>query len=233
MAGENSLKILPIIMCGGCGTRVWPESRESLPKQFIPLLGTRSTFQMAVEMLADPLFETPIVISNQDYRFLVSEQLKEIGREARIVLEPLRRDSGPAVAVGAELAAEISPDTIVAILAADHVVKDHEGFVQSCRQAAAAAARGYIVTLGIKPSEPATGYGYIETGNAVVENGTVLKVEAFVEKPDVATAAIYVAAGHLWNAGNFFFRADVMQEELRRLEPAILDAACEVAGKGP
>ena len=130
MAGENSLKILPIIMCGGCGTRVWPESRESLPKQFIPLLGTRSTFQMAVEMLADPLFETPIVISNQDYRFLVSEQLKEIGREARIVLEPLRRDSGPAVAVGAELAAEISPDTIVAILAADHVVKDHEGFVR-------------------------------------------------------------------------------------------------------
>ena len=231
MAGENSLKILPIIMCGGCGTRVWPESRESLPKQFIPLLGTRSTFQMAVEMLADPLFETPIVISNQDYRFLVSEQLKEIGREARIVLEPLRRDSGPAVAVGAELAAEISPDTIVAILAADHVVKDHEGFVQSCRQAAAAAARGYIVTLGIKPSEPATGYGYIETGNAVVENGTVLKVEAFVEKPDVATAAIYVAAGHLWNAGNFFFRADVMQEELRRLEPAILDAACESLAK--
>jgi mannose-1-phosphate guanylyltransferase/mannose-6-phosphate isomerase len=218
-------------MCGGCGTRVWPESRESLPKQFIPLLGTRSTFQMAVEMLADPLFETPIVISNQDYRFLVSEQLKEIGREARIVLEPLRRDSGPAVAVGAELAAEIAPDTIVAILAADHIVKDHQGFVQSCRQAAAAAARGYIVTLGIKPSEPATGYGYIETGKAVVEDGSVLKVEAFVEKPDVATAASYVAAGHLWNAGNFFFRADVMQKELRRLAPAILDAACESLAK--
>jgi mannose-1-phosphate guanylyltransferase / mannose-6-phosphate isomerase len=231
VTGENSLKILPIIMCGGCGTRVWPESRESLPKQFIPLLGTRSTFQMAVEMLADPLFETPIVISNQDYRFLVSEQLKEIGREARIVLEPLRRDSGPAVAVGAELAAEIAPDTIVAILAADHIVKDHEGFVQSCRQAAAAAARGYIVTLGIKPSEPATGYGYIETGRAVVEDGSVLKVEAFVEKPDVATAASYIAAGHLWNAGNFFFRADVMQEELRRLAPAILDAACESLAK--
>ena len=160
-------------------------------------------------------------------------KLKEIGREARIVLEPVRRDSGPAVAVGAELAAEIAPETIVAILAADHIVKDREGFVESCRRAAAAAARGYIVTLGIKPSEPATGYGYIKTGKAVVEDGTVLKVEAFVEKPDAAAAASYVAAGHLWNAGNFFFRADVMQEELRRLEPAILEAACRIAGASP
>jgi mannose-1-phosphate guanylyltransferase/mannose-6-phosphate isomerase len=225
------LKILPIIMCGGSGTRVWPESRESLPKQFIPLLGARSTFQMAVEMLTDPLFETPIVISNQAYGFLVSEQLKEIGREARIVLEPVRRDSGPAVAVGAELAAEADPATIVAILAADHMVKDRNGFVESCREAAAAAARGYIVTLGVKPSEPATGYGYIKTGNAVVDNGTVLKVEAFVEKPDAATAAAYVAAGNLWNAGNFFFRADIMQEELRRFQPAIIEAACESLAK--
>jgi mannose-1-phosphate guanylyltransferase / mannose-6-phosphate isomerase len=218
-------------MCGGSGTRVWPESRESLPKQFIPLLGAHSTFQMAIENLADPLFETPIVISNQDYRFLISEQLKEIGREARIVLEPVRRDSGPAVAVGTELAAEIDPGTIVAIFAADHIVQDREAFVESCRQAAAAAAGGYIVTVGIKPSEPATGYGYIKTGKAVVENGMVLKVETFIEKPDAATAVGYVAAGYLWNAGNFFFRADVMQEELRRYQPAILEAACESLAK--
>ncbi len=225
------LRILPIVMCGGSGTRVWPESRESLPKQFIPLLGTRSTFQMAIENLTDPLFEMPIVISNQDYRFLLAEQLKEIDREVRVVLEPLRRDSGPAVAVGTELAVEADPGTIVAVLAADHMVKDREGFVESCRQAAAAAAAGYIVTLGIKPSDPATCYGYIKTGKAVVENGTVLKVEAFVEKPDAATAAKYLAAGSLWNAGNFFFRADVMQEELRRYAPAILDAACESLAK--
>lgn len=218
-------------MCGGCGTRVWPESRESLPKQFIPLLGTLSTFQMTLENLADPLFENPIVISNEDYRFLVSEQLKEIGREARIVLEPVRRDSGAAVAVGTELAAEIHPETIVAILAADHVIRDRNGFIECCRQAAAAAAGGFIVTMGIKPSEPATGYGYIKTGKAVVDSGTVLKVEAFVEKPDAATAASYIAAGHLWNAGNFFFRADVMHEELRRFEPLMLEAACEALAK--
>ena len=146
------VKILPIIMCGGSGTRVWPESRESLPKQFIPLLGARSTFQVALENLDESLFEAPIVISNQDYRFLVSEQVKETGRAARVVLEPVRRDSAPAVAVGTELAVEIAPDTIVAIFAADHIVQDRAAFLAACREAAAAAAQGYIVTLGIKPT---------------------------------------------------------------------------------
>src|ERR671924_298722 len=116
-------------MCGGAGTRVWPESRESLPKQFIPLIGPLSTFQMVAEIVADSVFETPIVISNHDYRFLVAEQLQAIKREARIVLEPVRRDSGPAVAVAAELAAQTGPDTIVAVLAADHVVRQREEFV--------------------------------------------------------------------------------------------------------
>ncbi|HEY5225289.1 MAG TPA: sugar phosphate nucleotidyltransferase, partial [Methylovirgula sp.] len=139
-------------MCGGSGTRVWPESRESLPKQFIPLIGPRSTFQLALENVADDLFETPVVISNCEYRFLVSEQMQEIGRTAHIVLEPMRRDSCAAVAVGAEIAAQMAPDTIVAILAADHIVRDRAGFIESCRQAASAAAQGYIVTLGIKPS---------------------------------------------------------------------------------
>jgi mannose-1-phosphate guanylyltransferase / mannose-6-phosphate isomerase len=232
----RQLKILPVIMCGGSGTRVWPESRESLPKQFIPLLGARSTFQMTLENLDDALFETPIIISNLDYRFLVTEQLKEIGRTARIVLEPLRRDSGPAVAVGAELAAQSGPDTIVAIFAADHFIRDHAGFIAACRQAAEAAMAGHIVTLGIKPSEPATGYGYIEPGKAVVSGatsatGTVFKVKAFVEKPVADLAARYVAEGYLWNAGNFFFRADVMREELRRFEPLMQDAAVEAIAK--
>ena len=118
-------KILPVIMCGGTGTKVWPESRESLPKQFIPLVGSSSTFQMTVgENLADPIFETPIVISNRDYRFLAAEQLQLIGRRAQIILEPVRRNSGPAVAVAAELAAQrLDPENIVAVLAADHVVQ--------------------------------------------------------------------------------------------------------------
>lgn len=224
-------KILPIIMCGGAGTRVWPESRESLPKQFIPLVGARSTFQMSIEGLDDSIFDTPIVISNHEYRFLVADQLAKIKREARIVLEPVRRDSGPAVAVGAELAAQIAPETIVAILAADHVVQDKEAFTAVCKEAADAAALGYIVTLGIKPTEPATGYGYINPGKAISLDGRVFKVAGFVEKPDAGAAARYAEEGYLWNSGNFFFRADVMQAELRQYEPAIAEAAAAaVAG---
>lgn len=225
------MRILPVIMCGGAGTRVWPESRESLPKQFISLLGPLSTFQMAAEIVGDSAFEPPVVISNQEYRFLVAEQLKKIGREARIVLEPVRRDSGPAVAVAACLATGLGPDTVAAVLAADHVVQDRKEFIELCKRAARAAVQGYIVTLGIKPSEPATGYGYIQPGKAVTADGAVLKAEAFVEKPDAATAQKYLAGGYLWNSGNFFFRADVMQEELRKFEPQMAQAAAEALAK--
>ncbi len=219
------MKILPVIMCGGSGTRVWPESRESLPKQFIPLVGAKSTFQMAVDVLADPLFEAPVIISNHAYRFLVGEQLFETGREGRIVLEPQGRDSGPAVAVATELAARMGPQTIVAVLAADHVVKDKQGFVALCREAAQAAAQGFIVTLGIKPNHPAVGYGYIKPGRNVTGEAGVFAVDRFVEKPDEDTATRYVAEGYLWNSGNFFFRADVMQGELKAFEPEMLAAA--------
>ena len=259
------MKILPVIMCGGSGTRVWPASRESLPKQFIPLVGEQSTFQMAMEILADPVFETPVVISNHAYRFLLGEQLLSMRRLAHIVLEPEGRDSGPAVAVATAVAARMSPDTIVAVLAADHVVRDKPGFVALCREAAAAAAQGFIVTLGIKPNHAAVGYGYIRPGAPVLDgqapnghasnghspNGhasndhawgdhapndrapddggagdhQVMKLDRFVEKPDRATAERYVSEGYLWNSGNFFFRASVMEEELRAFEPAMMEAA--------
>ncbi|MDR3463467.1 MAG: mannose-1-phosphate guanylyltransferase/mannose-6-phosphate isomerase, partial [Beijerinckiaceae bacterium] len=140
-------------------------------------------------------------------------------------------DSGPAVAVAAELAALMGPDTIVAVLAADHVVQDKAGFVALCREAAQAAARGYIVTLGIKPNHPAIGYGYIKPGKTIVDGHDIFAVDRFVEKPDAETAARYVAEGYLWNSGNFFFRADVMQNELRTFEPAMIDAAAEAVAK--
>ncbi|HYA81271.1 MAG TPA: mannose-1-phosphate guanylyltransferase/mannose-6-phosphate isomerase [Methylocystis sp.] len=218
-------KILPVIMCGGSGTRVWPESRETLPKQFIPLVGERSTFQTTMQTLDEPAFEKPIVISNFDYRFLVADQLREIGAAADIVLEPTRRDSGPAVAVAAGLAARRSPHTIVVVLAADHVVRDRAGLVDLCKRAAVAAGEGYIVTLGVKPDAPATGYGYLRPGAPLHENSDVLKLEAFVEKPDRATAQSYIDAGYFWNSGNFIFRADVMQQEIAKFEPAIFSAA--------
>ena len=223
-------RIIPVVMCGGSGTRVWPESRESLPKQFIPLVGPTSTFQMAIDMFADETaFATPIILSNHAYRFLIGEQLQAIGRTARIVLEPEGRDSAAAVAAACELALQSAPDAVIAVVAADHVIADKAAYVALCRKAGAAAGQGHIVTLGIMPDHPATGYGYIKPGAALA--GGVLAVERFVEKPDVATAKGYVAEGYLWNAGNFFFRADVMREELRRFAPEVAAAAAEAVAK--
>ena len=161
-------KIQPVVMCGGSGTRVWPESRESLPKQFIPLIGDRSTFQSVVGLLGDrSIFEPPVVITNFDYRFRVAEQLKEIGAEATILLEPERRDSAAAVGAAAAWAAGRDPATVVAVLAADHVFEEEAKFAGLCARAGAAAEAGEIVTFGVTPDHPATGYGYIHPGEAL------------------------------------------------------------------
>jgi len=212
-------------MCGGAGTRLWPVSRESMPKQFVPLIDERSTFQQVLGRIADAeLFERPIIITNSDFRFIVAEQLRECEIEADIVLEPMRRDSAMAVAVAAALARERHPEAVVLILAADHVVRDVDAFKSACRKAAIAAADGLIVTFGIKPTFPATHYGYIRPGSKV-NGGAALAVEAFVEKPDAETAGGYVAERYLWNSGNFAFRADIMLEEIARYEPDIAAAA--------
>jgi mannose-1-phosphate guanylyltransferase/mannose-6-phosphate isomerase len=225
-------KIIPVIMCGGSGTRVWPESRESRPKQFISLIGEKSTFQSIVGVLGDrEIFAEPIVITNNSYRFVVAEQLEEIGARATIVLEPMRRDSGPAVAVAASLAAGSDSQAVVAVLAADHVFGDSALFAELCREAGLAAAGGAIVTFGIKPDHPATGYGYIRAGEPIDAAGKVRKVAAFVEKPDAATAQRFVEEGYLWNSGNFIFRADVMLDELKRFEPEMASAAAGAVAK--
>jgi len=218
-------QIVPVIMCGGAGTRLWPVSRESMPKQFVPLVGKDSTFQQVLERIADPeLFGRPIVITNTDFRFVVAEQLRESGVEADIVLEPMRRDSGPAVAVSAVLAAARDRDALVLVLAADHVIRKPDEFRAACQRAAAAAAEGRIVTFGIEPTRPATSYGYIRPGEKL--NGASARtVEAFVEKPDAATAAKYVAQKYLWNSGNFLFHAATMLAEIERFEPAMAEAA--------
>ncbi|RBP18175.1 mannose-1-phosphate guanylyltransferase (GDP) /mannose-6-phosphate isomerase type 2 [Roseiarcus fermentans] len=219
-------KILPVIMCGGSGTRVWPESRESLPKQFIPLIGDRSTFQSIVGVVSDEaVFERPVVITNFDYRFRVAEQLEDIGAKATILLEPERRDSAAAVGAAAAWAAARDPKTIVAILAADHVFKNEKEFVRLCGEAAAAAEAGAIVTFGVKPDHPATGYGYIHPAEALSVDPKVRRVERFVEKPNEDLAKTFIENGYLWNSGNFIFRADVMIEELAQFEPKIASAA--------
>ncbi|QPF82897.1 mannose-1-phosphate guanylyltransferase/mannose-6-phosphate isomerase [Bradyrhizobium genosp. L] len=212
-------RIIPLIMCGGAGTRLWPASREVHPKQFLSLFGARSTFQETLLRVADAsLFERPIVITNEAYRFMVLEQLAEIGREADVLLEPMRRDSGPAIAAGAAFAQGRESGAIVLALAADHLVRDTPSFVAACREGLAAAEQGRIVTFGVKPERPATEYGYINPGEAVA--GEVRAVAKFVEKPDAQTAAGYIDAGYLWNSGNFMFRASMLLDEYRNVDDA-------------
>jgi mannose-1-phosphate guanylyltransferase/mannose-6-phosphate isomerase len=220
-------KIIPVIMCGGAGTRVWPASRETMPKQFIALLGDRSTFQNTLLRLNAQVFDEPVIVTNHDYRFLVQEQMQQVGVTGQIVLEPERRDSAAAVAIACELAAARAPDAVVAVFAADHVVQKVEAFQALCVKASEAAAQGHIVTLGVTPTHAATGYGYIRPGALAVAESGVARVEAFVEKPDAATAEKYIEQGYLWNSGNFFFRADVMRGELAAFEPEIAAAAAQ------
>jgi mannose-1-phosphate guanylyltransferase/mannose-6-phosphate isomerase len=213
-------------MCGGAGTRLWPASREVRPKQFLPLFGPRSTFQETLKRVSDPtLFDRAIVITNAAYRFMVLEQLAEIGLEADILLEPTRRDSGPAIAAGAAFAQTRNSEAVVLALAADHVVRDAEAFVAACRQGLAAANAGHIVTFGVKPERPATEYGYINPGAAIA--GEVSTVTKFVEKPDPQTASDYVKAGYLWNSGNFMFRAATLLDEYRSVDPESVQAVSD------
>src|SRR5580704_317694 len=222
--------LIPVIMCGGAGTRLWPVSRESMPKQFVPLVGEHSTFQQVLCRIRDAtMFDRPIVITHSEFRFIVAEQMRECAIEGDIVLEPMRRDSAIAVGVAAVLAAARDPASTVIVLAADHVVRDPDAFARACLEAAAAAADGRIVTFGIPPTFPATNYGYIRPG-AKLDGGAAFAVTSFVEKPDAATAGRYIADGYLWNSGNFVFRADVMLGEIARFEPDIAKAAKAAVG---
>jgi mannose-1-phosphate guanylyltransferase/mannose-6-phosphate isomerase len=225
-------KIIPLIMCGGAGTRLWPASREGRPKQFLPLFGAHSTFQDTIHRVLDPaLFDRPIIVTNAQYRFLVAEQLAEIGAEADILLEPVRRDSGPAIAAGAVYAGKRANNPIVVALAADHVISDPATFVKACGLAAAAAGADRIVTFGVHPTRPATEYGYIRPGASI--GADIFAVDKFVEKPDEITAERYLKEGYLWNSGNFMFRAGLLLAEYEKFESqscAAILAAVERAG---
>jgi mannose-1-phosphate guanylyltransferase/mannose-6-phosphate isomerase len=218
------IKIVPVLLAGGSGTRLWPVSRDALPKQFLPLVGERSTYQETLLRVADAeLFAPPIVVTGGDFRFFARRQAETLGINATIVIEPMRRDSGPAVAAAAALATSQDPNSVVLALAADHIVLDVEDFRVACLAGLKAAEAGRIVTFGITPSAPKTSYGYIRRGKPAGDD--VYAVDAFVEKPNAETAARYVAEGYLWNSGNFLFRAGVLMQELARYEPAMATAA--------
>jgi mannose-1-phosphate guanylyltransferase/mannose-6-phosphate isomerase len=217
-------RIIPLVLAGGAGTRLWPVSRDAMPKQFLPLVGEKSTYQQALMRVSSPdLFGPPIVMTSDAFRFFARRQAEEIGVDATVVLEPVRRDSGPAIAAGAAFARSRDPDAIVLAIAADHVILDTDLFRDACRAGRDAAAQGNIVTFGIRPTAPKTSYGYVRRGEALGVDG-VNRVAAFVEKPDAATAAGYVEQGYLWNSGNFLFRADALLGELGRFEPTMAEA---------
>jgi mannose-1-phosphate guanylyltransferase/mannose-6-phosphate isomerase len=222
--------IIPVLLAGGAGTRLWPVSRDALPKQFLPLVGERSSYQETLLRVKDKMFAAPIVITGPDFHFFARRQAEEVGVDVTVVIEPMRRDSAPAIAAATAVARARDPEAVVLALAADHIILDVPEFRATCLAGRAAAEQGQIVTFGIKPSEPKTSYGYILPGEAI--GGGVHKVKRFVEKPDAATAKKYVSEGYLWNSGNFLFRADVLLSEVARLEPemaAAIDAAVKNA----
>jgi len=212
--------IIPVIICGGSGTRLWPLSRETSPKQFMPIAGV-STFQKVLERISDhQIFGRPIVVTHADFRFVVAEQIQNSGIEADLILEPMGRDSGPAICAATEFASRRNPNAIILVLPADHIVRDIDQFRNACLKAKPAAVNGRLVTFGVRPTAPATSYGYIRPG-AKLKGTESFEVDAFVEKPDAQKAAEYIAAGYLWNSGNFLFRADVMLGEIAKFEPAM------------
>ncbi|MGI8527048.1 MAG: mannose-1-phosphate guanylyltransferase/mannose-6-phosphate isomerase [Pseudolabrys sp.] len=222
--------IIPVLLAGGAGTRLWPVSRDALPKQFLPLIGDKSSYQETLLRVRDPMFAAPIVITGPDFHFFAKRQAEEIGIDATVVIEPIRRDSGPAIGAATAVARARDPQAVVLALAADHIILDVLPFLAACQAGRAAAEDGRIVTFGIKPNEPKTSYGYILPGE-VLGQDSVRAVKRFVEKPDAATAARYLRENYLWNSGNFLFRADVFLAELAKLEPDIASAVeAAVAG---
>ncbi|MDZ4350101.1 MAG: mannose-1-phosphate guanylyltransferase/mannose-6-phosphate isomerase [Xanthomonadaceae bacterium] len=216
--------LVPVILCGGSGTRLWPLSREAHPKQFLPLLGNHSLLQATWRRIA-PLAAPPLLVTGEDHRFMVAEQLRQIDcRPAAIMLEPVGRNTAPAIAVAALEATATGADPMLLVLPSDHVVADEAGFRAAVALAREAAGSGALVTFGVAPTAPETGYGYIRAPGQGVR-----PVEAFVEKPDLPTAEAYLASGqYFWNSGMFLFRASRYLAELARLQPAML-AACRQA----
>lgn len=220
-------------MAGGSGTRLWPLSRQLNPKQFLPLVDPDLTMLQATIQRLDGLdHATPRLICNENHRFLAAEQLRQLGlEEANIILEPVGRNTAPAIALAALQALSEQTDPIMLVLAADHLIQDVNAFHQSIAKALVLAESGKLVTFAITPTHPETGYGYLQMGAAVGEGG--FEVSRFVEKPDLATAQDYLAQGsYFWNSGMFMFRASRYIQELERFQPTIVSVCREALAKG-
>jgi mannose-1-phosphate guanylyltransferase/mannose-6-phosphate isomerase len=222
--------IYPVILSGGAGTRLWPLSRSLFPKQLLALVGESSLIQDTMLRVKGPEFAPPLIVANIEHRFLIAEQMRQAGiSPGAIVLEPVARNTAPAVAIAALMVAQKDPDGVMLLMPADHIVRNRAAFRQAVVTAEAAAAKNHLVTFGIKPDAPETGYGYIRRGAALKHLSGSFAVARFVEKPDAATAKGYVDSGDYdWNSGMFVFKAGVFLAELERLEPELL-AHCRAA----
>ena len=223
--------ITPVIMAGGSGSRLWPLSRQLNPKQFLPLTGEGSMLQETLKRLEPLEHRAPLLICNEEHRFLVAEQVRQQGVSgARILLEPEGRNTAPAIAVAALHAIAEDPNALLLVLAADHLIRDVARFHESIGHAQMLAEQNQLVTFGIVPTHAETGYGYIQRGEGLNDFG--FRVKRFVEKPDIDTAEDYLASGgYYWNSGMFLFSAQSYLEELERFQPAMVEA-CRAALAG-
>jgi mannose-1-phosphate guanylyltransferase/mannose-6-phosphate isomerase len=226
---SHKTKIFPVVLSGGSGTRLWPMSRAALPKQLLPLISNHSMLQETIlRFAAWPEMMSTMVVCGNDHRFLVAEQLREINVSPHsIMLEPVGRNTAPAIAVAAYgLQQEAEDETLMLVLPADHVISDVKAFHEAVKVAAVAAKLGRLVTFGIQPSGPETGYGYIRKGEELLEDSGSFAVAKFVEKPDYVTAENYMASGeYFWNSGMFLFKPAVYLAELVRMRPDIAESA--------
>lgn len=220
--------LLPVIMAGGSGSRLWPLSRSLYPKQFISLTSKKTMLQETIARLKNIEHQPPLLICNEEHRFIVAEQLRQENfKHSGIILEPVGRNTGPAIALAAIKAMQNGDDPLLLVLAADHVIQDHVAFTKSIEKAIEPAKQGALITFGIIPTTPETGYGYIKKGHLI--NEFAFQVERFVEKPDLNTAEQYIASNqYLWNSGMFLFKASCYVNELKKHAPEIL-SSCELA----
>ncbi len=230
---EIFVMITPVLLCGGSGTRLWPLSRKSYPKQFSPLTGEESLFQASARRLQGSLYRDPVVVTADPFRFIVVQQLAATGITPQAVLiEPEGRDTAPAILAAALHVASTDPTALILVAPSDHVIPDRDAFDQSVAAAIAAAEAGQLVTFGIAPDRPETGYGYLELDDAPTEDIVPKPLRSFVEKPDAATAAKMLADGRfLWNAGIFLFKAETILNAFRDNVPDMVTAV-QTATKG-